>query len=140
MSSPRSSAELTAILHQALEALESGRRGHIWRRSRDQPSGPVAWHLARDLEKLNSCCPDYTIADEDDYWGIITDCLETALINPLQSYKRPKDPISKHREALGLEMFALVVQLDDFTRPIYTKFCLKEQSDGTYYISIDCHP
>ena len=132
MSSSYSSEELTDILHRALKALEEGRYGHIFRR----PNEP--WHLARDLTRLNSCCPD-SIIKEEDYWGVIIDCLEAALEKPLTSYKKPEEPICSHKEAFDQEMFAFVVQLSDFTRPIYTKFCLNEQSDGTWYISIDCH-
>lgn len=133
MSSTHSAEELTDILRRALEAFDNNCYGHVFRSSGEP------WHLARDIERLNACCPDSEIEEEDDYWGVITDCLEEALKNPLKFYKEPEEPISAHKEALDLEMFAFVVQLDDFTRPIYTKFCLKEQSDGTWYISIDCH-
>jgi len=125
MSLPLSSEKLTTILNLALNALEKGRNGHIYRRSGEP------WHLANNLERLNACCPDFQIKTEDDYWGVILDCLETALISPLDYYKQPQKPISSHKEAKNLEMFAFVTQLEDFTRPIYTKFCLKEQSDGT---------
>jgi hypothetical protein len=79
------------------------------------------------------------IKNEKSYWGVIIDCLETALEDPVNTHKKPEEPICSHKEALGLEMFAFVVQLDDFTREIYTKFCLKPLTDGTWYISIDCH-
>ena len=125
--------ELTDILHRALDALESGRHGHIYRRSGEP------WHLFRDLEKLDACCPEATIQKEETYWGIILECLEEALQDPIGTYKEPEEPISNHKEALDHKMFAFIVQLEDFTCPIYTKFCLKEQTDGTWYISIDCH-
>jgi hypothetical protein len=130
---------LISILECALDAIEEGRREHIYRR--DYKSGQkIIYHLARDLEKLDACCPDYPINNEIHYWSVIIDCLETALGNPLAAYKQPEEPICSHKEAHGSEMFAFVVQLEDFTRPIYTKFCLKQQTDGTWYISIDCHP
>jgi len=133
MSSPYTNEELIDILNLALDALESPRRGHIYRR----PNEP--WHLGRDLEKLNACCPDFEITTEKAYWDVILDCLIKALADPSGTYKRPQEPISSHKEALGLEMYSFIVQLDDFTRPIYTKFCLKEETDETWYISIDCH-
>ncbi|MDB4354094.1 hypothetical protein N9Z02_02205 [Akkermansiaceae bacterium] len=138
MSSPYSAEELTDILQRALDALESGRRGHIYRRSRETGE-EEPFHLKRDLEKLDACCPDFDIIKEATYWDTILDCLETALDNPLATYKKPEKPICSHDEALNHEMFSFSVQLGDFTRPIYTKFCLKEQSDGTWYVSIDCH-
>jgi hypothetical protein len=138
MSSTYSAEELTDILQLALDALESGRRGHIYRR--DPKSGKkVPYHLARDLDKLDACCPDFDVIKEATYWNIILDCLETALEDPSGTYKEPEEPICNHDEALDLEMFSFTVQLEDFTRPIYTKFCLKETNDGTWYISIDCH-
>lgn len=133
MSLPHSAEELTTILNVALDALEEGRREHIYRRANEP------WHLANNLERLNACCPDFQIKTENDYWEIILDCLEIALSSPLDYYKQPQEPISSHKEAANLEMFAFVTKLEDFTRAIYTKFCLKEQSDGTWYISIDCH-
>lgn len=133
MSSPYTDKELIDILTRALDALESGRRGHIYRR----PNEP--WHLGRDLERLNECCPESDITKEKAYWYVILDCLEAALEDPSGTYKQPKEPISSHKEALGHEMFSFIVQLQDFTRPIYTKFCIKEETDGTWYISIDCH-
>lgn len=138
MNSPYSVEQLTEILHRALDALESGRRGHIYRRSRET-GAEEPFHLRRDLEKLDACCRDFDVKKESTYWEIIVDCLETALDDPRGAYKRPEKPICSHDEALALEMFSFVVQLEDFTRPIYTKFCLKEQTDGTWYISIDCH-
>lgn len=133
MSDPSPIEELTDILHRALAALESGRRDHIYRR----PGEP--WHLPRDLEKLDACCPDSTIGDEEAYRDIILDCLEEALQDPIGTYKEPEEPICGHVEARGHQMFAFVVQLEDFTRPIYTKFCHIELTDGTWYISIGCH-
>jgi len=133
MSSPHSAKELTTILNLALDALEKGRREHVYRRSGEP------WHLANNLERLDACCPDFQIQTEEDYWEIILDCLETALSSPLLYYKQPQQPICSHQEAENLEMFAFVVPLEDFTREIYTKFCLNELSDGTWYISIDCH-
>jgi len=128
---------LKEILDRALDAISAGRYDHIY----DIRSGrKVAWHLERDLEKLDACCPTSRITSEEDYWGVVLDCLEAAFAAPRATYKEPQEKISSHEEADGLEMFAFVVQLPDFTRPIYTKFCLKEQSDGTWYISIDCHP
>lgn len=138
MSSPYTAEQLTDILHRALDALGSGRRGHIYRRSRET-GREEPYHLQRDLEKLDACCRDFDVKKESTYWDIIFDCLETALDRPMETYKRPEEPISIHPEAPDQEMFAFVVQLEDFTRPIYTKFCLKEQTDGTWYISIDCH-
>ena len=127
---------LKEILERALDAISAGLREHIY----DIRAGrKVAWHLDRDLEKLNACCPDFEITTESDYWGVVQDCLEVALSAPRKSYKQPKEKICSHDEADGLPMFAFVVRLPDFTRPIYTKFCLKEQSDGTWYVSIDCH-
>jgi len=133
MSPTYTKAELVDILERALSALEDGRRDHIYRR----PHEP--WHLARDLERLNACCPKFTINTEDDYWGIIVDCLEIALQSPEETYKPPQHNICTHQEAKDHIMYAFVVQLSDFTRRIYTKFCLKELTDGTWYISIDCH-
>ena len=133
MSSSYSSEELTDILRRALDALESGRYSLNSRR----PSKP--WHLATALERLNACC-SFEIIEEDDYWGVVLDCLETALENPTRAYKKPEESICTHDEATGLEMFAFIVQLEDFTCTIYTKFCLKEQSDGTWYLAISCHP
>ena len=127
---------LKEILERALDAIGAGRYDHIY----DVRSGrKVVWHLDRDLERLDACCPASRITEEDDYWGIVQDCLEAALCEPLQTYKQPEEHICTNKEAAGLEMFAFVVALPDFTRPIYTKFCLKEQSDGTWYVSIDCH-
>ena len=131
-----SEAFLKEILERALDAISAGRYQHI----HDFRSGrTVAWHLERDLERLDACCPASRITTETDYWGVVQDCLEAALSAPEEAYKQPHDKICSHEEADGLEMFAFVVQLPDFTRPIYTKFCLKEQPDGTWYVSIDCH-
>jgi len=127
---------LRNILECALDAMENGRYRHIY----DLRSGrKVAWHIERDLERLDACCPDSRVITEMDYWGVIQDCLELALSAPQKTYKQPLENRASHEEVDGLEMFAFVVQLPDFTRPIYTKFCLKEQSDGTWYVSIDCH-
>lgn len=132
----RPEEELREILNRALDAISANCYEHIY----DKRNGrQVAWHYERDLERLNACCPDSHIVTEDHYWGIVQDCLEVALENPKASYKAPINNECSHHEALGLEMFAFVVQLEDFTRPIYTKFCLKERSDGEWYVSIDCH-
>lgn len=129
---------LRTILERALDAIESGRSEHIYRR--DHKTGKkVIYHLARDLEKLDACCSNSMVTTESDYWGVIQDCLESALSEPRNSFKQPEEKIASHKEVDGLEMFAFVVQLPDFTCPIYTKFCLKKQSDGTWYVSIDCH-
>ncbi len=132
MSSSYTKEELEEILNCALDAIEEGRRNHIYQRG--EP-----WHLPRDLERLDACCPSDDIKNEESYWGVIIDCLETALEDPISYYKQPEEPICSNKEALDLEMFAFVVQLDDFTRKIYTKFYLKLLTDGTWYISIDCH-
>ena len=137
MPEPHSVVFLKEILERAIDALAEGRRDHIYRK--DYKTGRrVIWHFDNNIERLNACC-DYNIENEDDYWGIVFDCLEAALTDPQGSYKQPEEPISSHDEALGHEMFAFVVQLDDFRRPIYTKFCIIDRSDGTWYISIDCH-
>ena len=133
MSPTYTEAELVDILERALCSLEEGRRDHIYRR----PNEP--WHLARDLERLDACCPEGTINREEDYWGVILDCLELALQNPEKTYKLPENSVCSHQEAIHEVMHAFVVQPSDFTRPIYTKFCLKELTDGTWYISIGCH-
>ncbi len=138
MSGDHSEEELKEILERALAALESGRYDHIYRRC-PNTGRRIVWHLDRDLERLNACCPKYQIKDERDYFEIIVDCLETALEDPAKHYQRPEEDICTHPEADGLEMFAFVVELEEFTREIYTKFCLKELSDGEWYISIDCH-
>jgi hypothetical protein len=130
--------QLREILERALAALESGRYEHIYRRC-PTTGRRVVWHLERDLERLDACCPKFKIADEETYFEIIFDCLEKALENPSKHYQPPEEDICTHPEAEGLEMFAFVVELDDFTRAIYTKFCLKELSDGEWYVSIDCH-
>lgn len=136
MTPPPSAEFLKKILERALDAISAGHYQHI----HDFRSGRrVAWHLDRDLERLDACCPASRITNETDYWGIVQDCLEAALSAPEKTYKQPQDNICTHEEADGLEMFAFVVQLPDFTRPIYTKFCLKSQPDGTWYVSIDCH-
>ncbi len=138
MHEAHSEERLKEILERALTALENGCREHIYRRC-PETGRRIIWHLARDLERLNACCPKYQIDDEETYFEIITDCLEVALEDPSEHYKRPADYISTHPETDGLEMFAFVVELDDFTRPIYTKFCLKKLPDGDWYVSIDCH-
>ncbi len=136
MTGPHTEAFLKGILDRALGALDAGRYQHIY----DLRAGrKVAWHLDRDLERLDACCPNSRITNETDYWGVIQDCLEFALSAPEKTYKQPQENCASHDEVDGLEMFAFVVQLPDFTRPIYTKFCLKEQTDGTWYVSIDCH-
>ena len=138
MTGDRDEGFLRVLLERALDAIENGRREHIYRR--DYGSGrQIAYHLARDLDRLDACCPNFTINNEQSYWGIILDCLEAALENPLATYKPPTEPICSHDEAPGSEMHAFVIELEDFTRPIYTKFCLKELTDGTWYVSIDCH-
>lgn len=132
----RQQEELRDILHRALDAISENRYEPIY----DIRNGRrVAWHYERDIEKLNACCPSSDISEDDDYWGVVQDCLEAALENPSVSYKQPKNSKCSHHEALGLEMFAFVVKLPDFTRNIYTKFCLREKSDGQWYVSIDCH-
>lgn len=131
-------AFLRQILQQALDAISDNRYGHIYRR--DFTTGQkIIYHLDRDLEKLNACCRDFPVTKEQNYWEIIIECLEAANEDPLGTYKRPQDPICSHIEARGSEMYAFEVQLEDFTRPIYTKFCLLEQKDGKLYVSIDCH-
>ena len=134
----RSEDELRDILNRALDAISNNRYEHIYRR--DLKTGrKVVYHLDRDLEKLSACCRDYPVTKEQTYWEIIFDCLEAANEDPLRTYKPPKASVCTHHEALGSEMYAFVVQLQDFTRPIYTKFCLTERSDGECYVSIDCH-
>lgn len=133
MSAPYTSDELTDILERALAAMESGLYDHVYRRP-DEP-----WHMERDLDRLNACCPKYKLSEEVDYWDTVQDCLTIALSAPESAYKKPEEPICSHKEALELEMYAFVVQHPHFSRPIYTKFCLKEKPDGTWYISIDCH-
>jgi hypothetical protein len=136
MSESHSDAFLKEILESAIDAVEDGRREHIYRR--DQTGRKVIWHFDNNLERLDACCK-FNITNEEDYWGVVLDCLEMALANPQGSYKEPEESTCSHDEALGNEMFAFVVQLEDFTRPIYTKFCLIDRSDGKWYISIDCH-
>lgn len=138
MTAPHSEAFLREILERALDALEEGQRGHIYRRDH-QTGRRIIYHLDRDLERLSACCRDFPVTKEQTYWEIITECLEAALDDPLGTYKRPQEPICSHDEAPGAEMFAFVVELPDFTKPIYTKFCLLEQKDGTLYLSIRCH-
>ena len=134
----RPEEELRDILKRALDALEEGNRGHIHRR--DLRTGRrIIHHLDRDLERLNACCQDFPVTKEQTYWEIITEYLEAALEDPLGTYKRPQEPVCSHGEALGAKMFAFVVELPDFTKPIYTKFCLLDQKDGTMYVSIRCH-
>ncbi len=137
MSVSYSAASLMEILRRAISAVGDGRRDHIYRQD-FQTGRRVIYHFDNNIERLNACC-ETEIENEDDYWGVVLDCLEAALADPERSYKRPEEPICSHNEAIGHEMFAFVVQLEDFTRPIYTKFCLIEQSDGAWYISIDCH-
>jgi hypothetical protein len=129
---------LTEILERALTAIVEQRREHVCRWDYLSHRN-VTWHYDHNLDRLNACCPGFTITTEDGYWGVVQDCLELALENPVETYKRPENPICSHREADGHEMYAFVVKLEDFTRPIYTKFCLKELADGTYYVSISCH-
>jgi hypothetical protein len=136
MSESHSEAFLKEILESAIDAVGDGRRDHIYRR--DQTGRKVIWHFDNNLERLDACCK-FDIESEDDYWGVVLDCLEMALADPLGSYKHPQQPTCSHDEAYGNEMFAFVVQLEDFTRQIYTKFCLIEKFDGKWYISIDCH-
>jgi hypothetical protein len=132
---PYTEDDLKEILKCALDAISARRYDHIY----DKRSGrKVVWHWEQDMERLHACCHS-DIMDEEDYWGVIQDCLEIALQNPLATYKRPQQPICSHEEAEDHEMFAFVVQLPDFTRKIYTKFCLKQKSDGTWYVSIRCH-
>jgi hypothetical protein len=127
--------QLTEILERALTAIEEKRRGHVY----DKRNGrQVIWHYDSDFERLKDCC-DSDIIDEDDYWGIVQDCLVHALNAPLFYYKRPQQPICSHEEALDEEMYAFVVKLPDFKRKIYTKFSLIEKDDGTWYVSIRCH-
>ncbi len=134
----RPETELREILNRALDAISNNRYEHIYRR--DPKTGrKVVYHLDRDLEKLSACCRDYPVTKEQTYWEIIVDCLEAAYREPLETYKRPQAAVCIHPEAPGSEMYAFVVQLEDFTRPIYTKFCLLEQKDGTLYVSINCH-
>ena len=135
MTGPYTEEDLKGIIGCALDALSDNRYEHIY----DKRSGrKVGWHLDRDIERLSACCSS-DITEEDDYWGVIQDCLEKALQNPLSTYKRPQQSICSHEEAENLEMFAFVVKLPDFTTNIYTKFCLKEKTDGTWYVSIRCH-
>ena len=138
MTGARSEEFLRNLLECALDAIENGRREHIYRRYHET-GRKVAWHLESDLERLDACCRHYDITTEKSYWETILDCLEAALENPLASYKPPTEPVCSHEEAFGSEMHAFVVELEDFTRPIYTKFCIIEQTDGTSYVSIDCH-
>jgi hypothetical protein len=137
MSESHSAAFLKEILGRAIDALAEGRRDHIYRRD-FQTGRRVIWHFDNNLERLNACC-EFDIENEEDYWGVVLDCLETAFADPVGSYKKPQEPTCSHSEAYGHEMFAFIVQLDDFTRSVYTKFCLIDRSDGRWYISIDCH-
>lgn len=139
MTSPHDEAFLREILERALDAISARQREHIYRYDHNEKR-QVVFHLASNLDKLNCCCPKYSITEESTYWDIIVECLEIALEDPVSASKPPLQPICSHKEAAGLEMHAFVVRLPDFIRPIYTKFCLKEQPDGNYYVSIDCHP
>lgn len=135
MTGDYSSEFLTEILERALIAIEERRREHVY----DRRNGlKVIWHYDRDFDRLKSCC-DSELIDEDDYWGIVQDCLCWAKNDPLTYYKRPQQPICSHEEAFDEEMYAFVVKLPDFTRKIYTKFSLIEKDDGTWYVSIRCH-
>lgn len=126
--------ELTSILEVAIDAIMNNRYGPV-----SNHTGQAV-HMDRDLHKLTAVS-DYDQIDEEDYWDIIVDCLKSALTNPLYFYKRPQEFISTgHYQTEGLELYAFVVKLDDFRRPLYTKFCLKEQQHGIYYLHIDCHP
>jgi len=132
-----SAAFLKEILERAIDAISDGRRDHIYRW--DHKSGrKVIWHFENNIERLDACC-NSDIRTEDHYWEVILDCLEQALEDPVGTYKRPEMPKSSHKEAPGEEMYAFRVKLDGFTRRIYTKFCLVEKMDGTWYVSIDCH-
>lgn len=136
MTGPRfTEDDLKAILECALDAISANRYEHIYDKRRGRK---VVWHLDHDIERLHACCAS-DIINEDDYWGVIQDCLETALQNPLATYKRPQHPICSHEEAEDHEMYAFVVKLPDFTTKIYTKFCLIQKTDGTWYVSIRCH-
>lgn len=137
MTAPYTAEELTIILNLALDAIEAEepRRDHVY----DKRNGRrVRWHYDHDFERLKSCCK-FAIFDEDDYWGIVQDCLNNALKDPLACYKRPQDYICSHEEAEDEEMYAFAVKLPDFRRKIYTKFSLIEKDDGTWYVSIRCH-
>jgi hypothetical protein len=135
MPESESAAFLKEILERAIDAISEGRRDHIYRW---EARRRVILHYERDRDRLDACCAGDVITEED-YWGVILDCLELALEDPVGTYKRPQSPFSSHKEAPEEEMYAFVVQLDDFTCPIYTKFCLIEKSDGTWYVSIRCH-
>ncbi len=130
---------LQEILRLAIEAIKCGRYEHVYRR--DFFTGQtVIWHFANNLSRLNACCLSGELYDEDDCMAVICECLENAQLSPFGTYKRPENNVCSHQEALGLEMFAFVVSHEDFSLPIYTKFCLKEQINGTWYVCIDCHP
>ncbi len=129
---------LTNIIECALDAIENGRREHIYRW--DHASGrKVAYHLARDLERLDACCRHYDITTEKATGKPFSNALKPLLKTRWPATNPPTEPVCSHEEAFGSEMHAFVVELADFTRPIYTKFCLNEQTDGTWYVSIDCH-
>lgn len=131
--------DLQKILERAIDAIKRGHYEHVYRR--DYPTGQtVIWHFANNMSRLNACCLAGQLYDEDDYMAVIRECLENAAQSPLGAYKRPENNVCSHQEALGLEMYAFVVTHEDFSLPIYTKFCLKEQINGTWYVCIDCHP
>jgi hypothetical protein len=84
MTAPYTEAFLKEILDRALDATVEGRREHIYRRDH-QTGRRVIYHLKRDLEKLDACCPKYDITSEKSYWEIILECLESAYENPLST-------------------------------------------------------
>lgn len=134
-----SASALLEILQYAIDALVDG-RVRLVKRWDPRSGKKVPWHFDRDIEQLNACCQAGTLYDQEDYVAVILECLEIAFENPLATYKPPMNNICSHKEAQGREMFAFVVRHPDFSIPLYTKFCLIEQSNGTWYISIDCHP
>lgn len=90
-------------------------------------------HVIADIVELE-------LENIDEYVDVIWECINIALKDPAQCHRPPNEPVSTaHDKSKNLVMNAFRVKHSAYKKDIYFKFCLSEQTGGTWYIHIDCH-
>ncbi len=117
--------ELHKKLTAAKEAIHAGRRSIA--------DGDNNRHVVADMEELR-------LSNLEEYWQLVYECVQLALEDPLGCYRHPTPRKStKMKETKGLFMWPFEVHHEECDQNLYFKFCLKEDTDGKYYLHIDCH-